>query len=335
MNGPNRSIIGAAGGTFQGPSRGELSSGRGPGLGTRSIQGDSNMRLTPSILLTSSVLALSSSCLAGDLVAYEGFNYNPSINLQGASGGSGWSGNWVKNQLVVTGVGTFGLTWPNLQTSGNCAATAAFGGTQYSIYTRLLASYANNGTVYVSFLFQPLFGYGAGGGLEFGPLTGGMIVGAHPGTGYYGLMDTFFAGVDTQVPVEQNVTALCVVKVTNNFDGTVVYSLYMNPTVGGPEPLSAEATYMIGGTMPNLVRILNDGGFLTDEIRVGTTWTSVLPPIAPPACTGDLDHSGTVDASDLAILLGGWGTATADIDGSGMTDAADLGILLGAWGPCN
>jgi hypothetical protein len=47
---------------------------------------------------------------------------------------------------------------------------------------------------------------------------------------------------------------------------------------------------------------------------------------------GDLNGDGAVDAQDLAILLGQFGTSgSADFDGSGMVDAADLAILLGAW----
>ncbi len=47
----------------------------------------------------------------------------------------------------------------------------------------------------------------------------------------------------------------------------------------------------------------------------------------------DLDGNGTVDASDLAILLGAWGTNTPakDLNGDGIVSAADLAILLGAW----
>ena len=47
----------------------------------------------------------------------------------------------------------------------------------------------------------------------------------------------------------------------------------------------------------------------------------------------DLDGNGTVDASDLAILLGAWGTNTPakDLNGDGSVNAADLAILLGAW----
>jgi hypothetical protein len=52
------------------------------------------------------------------------------------------------------------------------------------------------------------------------------------------------------------------------------------------------------------------------------------------ACPADFDHDGMVGASDLAILLGAWGTPDGDLDGDGTTTAADLALVLGAWGPC-
>jgi hypothetical protein len=51
-------------------------------------------------------------------------------------------------------------------------------------------------------------------------------------------------------------------------------------------------------------------------------------------CLGDLNSDESVDASDLAILLGAWGTNEADINDDGTTDASDLAIVLGAWGAC-
>ncbi len=53
-------------------------------------------------------------------------------------------------------------------------------------------------------------------------------------------------------------------------------------------------------------------------------------------CIGDLDASGTVDASDLAVVLGAWGgtVGAADLNHDGRIDAADLAVLLGSWGPC-
>ncbi|MBL9119404.1 MAG: hypothetical protein JNL80_05785 [Phycisphaerae bacterium] len=50
------------------------------------------------------------------------------------------------------------------------------------------------------------------------------------------------------------------------------------------------------------------------------------------AVTGDLNGDGTVNAADLAILLGNWGSAGAsDLNQDGTTDPVDLAILLGAW----
>jgi hypothetical protein len=48
----------------------------------------------------------------------------------------------------------------------------------------------------------------------------------------------------------------------------------------------------------------------------------------------DLDGDGAVNAIDLAILIGAWGTpgGSADLDHDGVVGAGDLGILLGAWG---
>ena len=57
-------------------------------------------------------------------------------------------------------------------------------------------------------------------------------------------------------------------------------------------------------------------------------------------CPADIDGNSVVDAIDLAIVIGYWGTnggkeyPQADIDRSGDIDAADLAALLGAWGPC-
>lgn len=52
----------------------------------------------------------------------------------------------------------------------------------------------------------------------------------------------------------------------------------------------------------------------------------------PADVPGDLNGDGDVDAADLGILLGQWGTAgSADLDGSGSVDGADLAIFLGLW----
>jgi 3',5'-cyclic AMP phosphodiesterase CpdA len=64
-----------------------------------------------------------------------------------------------------------------------------------------------------------------------------------------------------------------------------------------------------------------------------------LQPVAlPPSCMdADLDQDGVVGATDLSIVLNGWGNcgaacAFADIDGDGVTDGNDLAIVLGFFG---
>ncbi|MDZ4755507.1 MAG: hypothetical protein SGJ11_13550 [Phycisphaerae bacterium] len=71
--------------------------------------------------------------------------------------------------------------------------------------------------------------------------------------------------------------------------------------------------------------------------------TSIVPSVAHAVrgpeicpCLGDLNADLTVDAADLAILLGEWGNKgpLADLNFDLLVDAADLAILLGAWGAC-
>jgi subtilisin family serine protease len=55
--------------------------------------------------------------------------------------------------------------------------------------------------------------------------------------------------------------------------------------------------------------------------------------LAPRCATADLDCDGAVGASDLALLLGAWGSAgpLGDLDGDGVVASSDLALLLGAW----
>jgi len=83
----------------------------------------------------------------------------------------------------------------------------------------------------------------------------------------------------------------------------------------------------------------NANGVLDDcDIANGTLpdpGAGIPNPCDAAPCTGDLNGSGTVDAADLATLLGAWGTAGSDLNSDGTTNASDLALLLGNWGPCN
>jgi hypothetical protein len=71
--------------------------------------------------------------------------------------------------------------------------------------------------------------------------------------------------------------------------------------------------------------------------NVGGTGTLNITCAPAAQCPADIDGSGTIDAADLAAVLGAWGTCSgcaADVNGSGTVDASDLAAVLGGWGVC-
>ena len=66
---------------------------------------------------------------------------------------------------------------------------------------------------------------------------------------------------------------------------------------------------------------------------------SIVPDCVPgpeEPCQGDLNADGIVNAADLGIVIGTWGTPNGqgDVNGDGIVNAADLGIVIGVWGNC-
>jgi len=84
---------------------------------------------------------------------------------------------------------------------------------------------------------------------------------------------------------------------------------------------------------------INNRGDVALAIRFTNGDAAVVVAQLPSARPGDINLDGAVDAKDLAMLLGAWGTngpvgTGGDVDLDGDTDGQDLGALLGAWGPC-
>jgi len=68
---------------------------------------------------------------------------------------------------------------------------------------------------------------------------------------------------------------------------------------------------------------------------VGGFWLATPPP-PPPPCVGDTDGDRDVDLSDLAVVLGAFGTVSAnmpgDLNGDGEVNLTDLAIVLSQFG---
>jgi len=90
------------------------------------------------------------------------------------------------------------------------------------------------------------------------------------------------------------------------------------------------------------IAMLRNSTNYNPDIHSGPEWFNLLPEdIEEPAadvldCLADQNDDGVVDAADLALVLGAWGSSgdTGDIDQNGTVDAADLAAVLGAWGRC-
>jgi hypothetical protein len=76
----------------------------------------------------------------------------------------------------------------------------------------------------------------------------------------------------------------------------------------------------------------------TTGFDVYFTYGASAPPAIAAPCYGDTNGDGLVDLTDLANLLGAFGTTSGatldlgDIDGNGAVDLADLATLLGRFG---
>lgn len=227
------------------------------------------------------VLELPHSALAD--VVYEGFDYPVGSSLAGQNGGSGWAGAWNTPGGADLTIST-GLSFGGLATSGGSVVSAPYqppnDGSSVSYFFRNTASTygADNTTTYFSFLLHPEAGFGFYGGINIGNL----FVGRSGNQADFGLEGPANDVSLSSVPVVVDTTVLLVVRV-DFLAGNDHVSLYVNPTPGGPEPPTPDVfkTDLDVGTI-NSVVINNYGGWLTDDIRIGSTFASVTPAAAVP-----------------------------------------------------
>lgn len=249
--------------------------------------------------LTLAVLTLLASVhsSAAALVAYEGFAY-PAVgsDLVGQAGGTGFSGAWAPggfnaslsdNFDVAAGSLPFGL----LATSGNrvsSGATTAIAGVTRSLTTPLGA---DGTTTYFSVVLRPEGTLGGGAFNGFFGLTletpgEPELYFGKPGAGAineYVVEDRGGAGqVSSGVSAAVGEPALLVLK-AQFLPGNDIFTLYLDPTPGGPEPaIGAVKSGSDVGPVTGLT-IYSTGAFSIDEIRVGTTFADVTPAVPEPS----------------------------------------------------
>lgn len=247
-------------------------------------------------------------------IAYDGFGNGPRADLAGSAGGTGWTSAWFDGGTDPTTVGGPGLVHQGLATTAGGAITpAAAGSWPSSYYQRSFAVPAGANGIYVSFLLRDDAGSGSWGGISFGQYPYRMTVGAPLGMYAFGLMTSNGIGNVTNRPLVQGQTVLVVVAIQKNTPAAgITYRLYLDPAIGMPEPAFADAAFGLSmvQALPGAVAIDNGTGFTTDELRVGTTWSSVLPPqvsnwtdlgFAKPGANGAPHLSGFGPLAGLSV----------------------------------
>lgn len=236
-----------------------------------------------SLLCALGTLALA-PLAAAQLLAYDGFGGAPTPELAGNNGGTGWPSAWISVSTDPTGIAGPGLQYPGLATSAGAAVTPVAGGVwPSSVYQRALPPLpAGTNELYVSFLLRDDAGWSIWSGLSFGQYPKKMTVGSPLGWYTYGLMVSEGLGDASSKPLVTGETTLVVLKIAKAPSGTSsIYSMYLDPVIGSAEPSFAAATFTVGAALPTALSIDNGTGVTTDEIRVGTTWSSVLPAQPP------------------------------------------------------
>jgi hypothetical protein len=245
--------------------------------------------------LTLALLLTAGANARAGLIAADSFNYQPGSTLLGQNGGTGFSGPWAAGGFNATFssnylVGSSSLADGNLTTSGGhvaTSATSAIAGITRALSTQLGAA---GTTDYVSILLRP-DGPLTGGtfnnyfGLYLNSSTGNDVFFGKPGNGPITDYDVESRGgtlqADSGVAAVTGQTVLLVLR-ADFAAGIDKFTLYVNPTPGGTEPLSGTVKQDTDIANVSGLTLYSTGAFSADEIRVGTTYADVVP-ISPAA----------------------------------------------------
>ena len=119
-------------------------------------------------------------------------------------------------------------------------------------------------------------------------------------------------------------------------DNGVVRCFTLTPN--GVVETGLQRSKFAGQQVGNGFMVARSGSNYEPRFQSGPDWgTSPEPTSSGIICTGDVDGSGAVDASDMAMILGAWNSVqnpNEDIDHDGIVGASDLTFVLANWGAC-
>lgn len=119
-------------------------------------------------------------------------------------------------------------------------------------------------------------------------------------------------------------------------DNGVVRCFTLTPN--GVVETGLQRSKFAGQQVGNGFMVARSGSNYEPRFQSGPGWgTSPEPTSGGITCTGDVDGSGAVDASDMAMILGAWNSVqnpNEDLDHDGVVGASDLTFVLANWGAC-
>jgi hypothetical protein len=199
------------------------------------------------------------------------------------------------------------------------------GSTITSVSLRLYCSAAGNSTSQPISFKRFTASWGEGASVAFG--GGGAAAESNDVT----WLHRFYPGTAWATPGGQFVST---VSATRNVTGMGFYTWASTPGFVADVQgwVNAPATNFGWCVQGNEATLQSVKRFDSREAGAATRPQLTVVYTLPPSNPADLNNDNAVNAVDLALLLGAWGTAgPGDIDGNGTVNAADLAALLGAW----
>lgn len=224
------------------------------------------------------------------LLFSDGFNY-PTGNLGSsdvAPNGNPWGGG---NSHITVNTGN--LTYNNLSDLGGNSLQVQWASSAGSVTNSYTA--VTSGNIYYSFLLNCTAAPSAANYLTALNPTGApngssdalqVNIGLNAGGYQVGLRTAGASTTLASTVLSLNTTYLVVAEYSFGGNGTA--TLYINPTPGNTQPVTADVTLTGNGTVTSFTDLgfkaqnLTSGTFLIDDTRVGTTWDDVVPVAAVP-----------------------------------------------------
>jgi len=255
--------------------------------------------------------------------AWEPFNYLGAVNANGWTTHSGISGQ-IQTVNTASNNGS-SLSYPNLEVSVGNRVLLVAGNTEDvnkavsnlsgSGYFSFLLNVPNTTGLHLNANAGDYFtGFGATAGISVTSLGARVYIkaGATPNTFVLGLTNNSGGAFNTTWnPTEYpcGTTVFVVVKLVNSVS-PVAASMWINPTIGAAEPVptitNASGTNPIVALASVYLReggtaLAGTGSLEIDEMRAGSTWTSVTPCATPTMYYQDVDGDSFGDPNTATL----------------------------------